>query len=241
MDKPILQHVERADLSVVAAEQIKRAIEEGRFLPGDRLPSERKLSSEMGISRPVLRRGLQLLAEEGLLDIQRGRGNFVAEPSHLSSVDPLRWLRANKQMVHDFYEARLAIEPMCAALAAERATAADIKMLQQTVREADRLVAAGQIHAFIAIDIDFHAMVARIARNRFLYEMLDAIIRPETDLRNVLHRLPAHLAVAQERHRVIVGAIAARDPQAARQAMRAALEGPATDIEMHLDTIEEEE
>lgn len=234
MNQRTLQRIRRSSLADEVALQIEKAIKEGRWLPGQQLPAERQLSKELGISRPVLRQALATLAGRGLIEAHHGSGNYVTDrAAEAILAAPLEWLVEHLGLVEQFYEARLAVEPECAALASKRGTAAEIEELGKIVAAADEVVNGDgeSVVAFIGLDIDFHATVARMAGNPFLYRMLDAIIHPETDLRHVLHRLPRHLPIAQERHKRILEAIRSGDSEGARLAMRAALEGPSHDIQ----------
>ena len=232
MEQGILRSVERSHLSDSVANQLETAIKEGRFWPGQQLPAERQLSRELGVSRPILREALSTLAARGLITVQQGRGTFVTDHAAKLVDRPLVWLVENEQLVRDFYQARLVIEPTCAALASRRARLdpAGVARLEELLASAEDVIATDNVIGFIGLDIDFHAAIAHMTGNPFLYRMLEAIIQPEMDLRNVLHRLPDHLRVAHERHERIVAAIKAGDAEGSRQRMIEALEGPAHDI-----------
>ncbi len=85
--------------------------------------------------------------------------------------------------------------------------------------------------SYTGLDIDFHTCIADMSGRRSLRRMLDVIIGPDADLRQVLHRVPGHLDVAQSRHRRIVDAITAGDEAEARAAMASALRRTLTDID----------
>ncbi|MCA9922099.1 MAG: FadR family transcriptional regulator [Anaerolineales bacterium] len=232
MGRKILRSMEKSRLSDGVAGQIEKAIQEGRFLPGDQLPAERALSEELGVSRPVLREALHKLEIQGLLEIQHGHGTFVKDRSAELLHAPLpTWLKANQHIIREFYEARLIIEPDCAALASHRATPEGLKELKRIIEQSEQVVQEDNIIAFIGLDIDFHSTIARMSGNTLLFQMLDSIINPETDLRKVIHRLPEHLPVAHARHIEILKAIESGKPETAHQAMVDALEGPLKDIE----------
>ena len=220
----------KSRLSDDVAWQIELAIRGGQFQPGEKLSSERRLSQELGVSRPILRQALQNLETRGLVDIQHGRGTFVASLAS-EYLAPIEWLHENDDKVKAFYEARMAIEPTCAALAARRATPEQIAELQANLDESSRIAAEGDNLTFVALDIDFHSIVARISGNPHLYHALDQIINPETDARQIIHRLPGHLPIAQARHEKVFEAIAAKDEDAARGAMYAAFSGLMDELE----------
>jgi len=230
MVSTLLRTVPKSRLSDDVAWQIELAIKGGQFQPGQKLPSERKLSHDLGVSRPILRQALHNLETRGLVDIQHGRGTYVATLAG-EFVAPIAWLHDNDDKVKAFYEARMAIEPACAALAAQRATAEQIAELRSNLDQSDQVARAGDVLTFIALDIEFHSIVARLSVNPHLYHALDQIINPETDARQVIHRLPGHLPIAQARHEVVFAAIAAKDEEAARAAMVAAFTGLMIELE----------
>jgi GntR family transcriptional regulator, transcriptional repressor for pyruvate dehydrogenase complex len=226
------QDIERPRLAREVARRLGRTIREGRFLPGQRLPSERHLCLELGVSRPVLREALRALATQGFLDIRHGSGSFVLDAAaQLANVDPTAWFTENRKRVRDFYGARLILEPPIAALASRNAAPAQVAGLRAILQRADEVIARGQVVAAIGLDIDFHRAIAEMAGNDFLADMLAAIIDTDTDLRRVLHRLPGRPHLAHRRHARILAAIVRGDAAAARRAMADALEGALHDIE----------
>ena len=232
MERKILHSIKKSRLSDGIAKQIEKAIQEGRFLSGEQLPPERALSEELGVSRPVLREALYILETQGLLEIRHGDGTYVKDLSaELLNVPLPIWIKENRHQIREFYEARLIIEPDCAALASQRATTQNIEQLKNIVEKSEQVIQEENVIAFIGLDIDFHSTIARMTGNVLLFQMLDSIINPETDLRKVIHRLPEHLSVAQSRHIEILKAIEGGNPEAAHQAMVTALEGPLKDIE----------
>jgi GntR family transcriptional repressor for pyruvate dehydrogenase complex len=230
MDTTSLRIKPKSRLSDDVAWRIEFAVKGGQFKPGEKLPSERLLSRELGVSRPILRQALQNLENRGLVNIQHGRGTFVASLAN-QFVAPIEWLRENDDKVIAFYEARMAIEPACAALAARRATPSQINELRDNTEESRGVAAAGDILSFVSLDIEFHSIIARLSGNPHLYHALDQIINPETDARQVIHRLPGHLPIAQARHERVFAAIAAKNEEAARGAMYAAFSGLMSELE----------
>lgn len=222
---------DRPRLSHEVAQRLETAILEGRLQPGERMPSERTLSAKLGVSRPVLREALRVAESRGLVVIEHGRGTFVADVAgRLMDVRPDEWLADHLDVVGHFYEARIAVEPVCAALAAERAAPESVAAVVAAVRHGAEALERGQVLSFIGADIDFHRAVAQASGNPMLELMLARIIDPNTDLRRVLHRLPGHPPVAQERHQRILAAIQGRDARRARRTMRDALTGALRDV-----------
>lgn len=238
----VFESVEKSRLSSDIARQIEQAIREGRYLPGDSLPSERELTKIFKVSRPILREALRILEFQGFISIEQGRGSFIKDPSSDILNVPLRaWILENKDYVQEYYEARLAIEPVCAALAAERASAKQVQRLWEIVGTEEGEVAEVEAAAYVPLDIDFHNEIARISGNRYLFLMLKNLIVPETDVRKVVLRLPQHVLTAHVGHINIIQAIEARDPEKARQAMIEALSQPMIAIDRYLSEKEENE
>ena len=224
--------IQKPRLSREVAKRLARTIREGRLLPGERLPSERRLCHELGVSRPVLREALRSLAGQGYLEIRHGSGSFVLDAAtQLANVEPVAWFAENHRRVRDFYDARVLLESETAARAAERARPTDLARLRTILSEADEVLAHGQVGAAIGLDIDFHRAIAELAGNAFLCEMLDAIIDTDTDIRRVLHRLPGRPEAAHQGHERILEAIASGEPDRAREVMAAALARALRDIE----------
>lgn len=232
MKSHALQDIEKPRLSREVARRLGQTIREGRFLPEQRLPSERRLSEELGVSRPVVREALGTLAAQGFIEIRPGSGAFVVDVSvRLANVEPATWFRANAKLVDDFYQARLAVEPGIAALASRRASPERVAGLRAILRTTETVIANGEVAACIGLDIDFHRAIAALADNAFVERMLDAIIDDESDLRRVLHRVPGRPVVAHRGHLRILDAIESGEPERARDAMAHALESAAKDID----------
>ena len=228
--------IQKPRLSREVAKRLARTIREGRLLPGERLPSERRLCHELGVSRPVLREALRSLAAQGYLEIRHGSGSFVLDAAtQLANVEPVAWFGENRKRVRDFYDARLVVERETAARASEHARPADLARLRTILVTADEVLARGQVGAAIGLDIDFHRAIAETAGNAFLCEMLEAIIDNDTDIRRVLHRLPGRPEAAHRGHVQVLAAIQSGEPARAREAMATALVRALRDIERLLE------
>jgi GntR family transcriptional repressor for pyruvate dehydrogenase complex len=200
----------------VVVAQLTRAIELGRLLPGDRLPAERELAMQLGVSRVTLRAALHALQGAGLLE-RSGRGSgggalvIAAEPSRAGDGGG----RARRDELEEIYEFRVACESAAAELAAERRTDADLARMRRAIDDLGGELTSAR---FRAADSDFHLALADAARNRRLREAIEdaraAMFRP-------LDALPFELAVPRtvEDHRRILDTVAGRDPAAARKAV----------------------
>ncbi|WP_298972541.1 FadR/GntR family transcriptional regulator [uncultured Roseobacter sp.] len=187
-------------------------------LPADgRLPTERALAERFDTSRRLIRQALDQLEVEGLVWRKQGSGTYAGQPS-----DPTGDLAARIAGETDpiqVMEARLCIEPELAALCATRMTDEEITRLRTL---ASRQVAA-DAQTIELWDGALHRLIAQCARNRPLltaFALLDRIrSNPEWVAVRARARSRSSLAVPHSEHEVLINAIAARSPNAARQAM----------------------
>ena len=240
--KKFFRTVEKLRLSDEIAQQIEYAIREGRLVPGHTLPSERDLANMFNASRPIIREALRILEIKGFVTIQQGCGTLIKDPGMDILETPIsEWLEENRQSLNEFYEARLAIEPDCAALASQRGNEHQLLNLAENLEESEQIAQSGKnLATLVALDIDFHSEIARMSANPFLMKMLNVLIVPETDVRKIVLRLPNHIPTALEGHRRIYELIKAHDPDASRQAMIAALRQPFGVIEKFVHEMDEE-
>lgn len=235
----IFQSVEKPRLAYEIARQIAQAIQEGRFLPGQVLPPAREFATTFNVSRPILREALSILQIQGYVSIRHGKGTFVKDPNtDILNVSLVDWLRKNLTLVENFYEARLAIEPVCAARAAQLASPKDIAGLKDILDRIDHMTDGSNTPVLVSADIDFHSAIARLSRNEFLIKMLNSLIVPETDVRKIVLRLPHHVPTTNQDHLGRLKAIEKHNPATARKAMVTALSRP---LEVIREYLKEEE
>ncbi len=222
---PAAMRVPRVYEQIVA--HLERAIYDGALERGDKLPPERQLARDVGASRVAVREALRALEHRGLVEVRHGSagGYFVRAADDGPVVRDLQTLfRLGRMSLAQLIEARLAIEPAVAGLAAERATRDDVATLHRNLD--DRAVATATGRALRPIDVAFHRLVAGIARNPVhavltgvLLELEPAVVAPG------LAASGREGAEVDADHRRIAEAIAARRPQAAGVAMASHLHG----------------
>lgn len=235
MDNNIFQSVEKHGLATEVAKQITQAIQEGRFVAGEALPPAREFAKTFGVSRPILHGALNQLQIQGFVSIRQGKGAFVKDPNtDILNVSLKTWLTENRQLVEDFYQARLAIEPVCAERVAECASPDEIEELRAILEQIDSSSDSVNTSAMVSNDIDFHSTIARISRNVFLIKMLNSLIVPETDVRKIVLRLPNHMQTTNEDHWRVFKAIEKHNPASARKAMVVALSRPLEVVRKYL-------
>jgi GntR family transcriptional regulator, transcriptional repressor for pyruvate dehydrogenase complex len=236
----IFQSVEKPKLADEVARQIAQAIKDGRFRPGQALPPAREFATKFNVSRPILREALSILQLQGYVSTRHGRGTYVKDPNtDILNVSLGDWLTKNTRLVENFYEARLAIEPVCAAHAALAVGPGDTAELKEILERIDDLSESGSTHELVSADIDFHSKIAKMSRNEFLIKMLHSLIVPETDVRKIVLRLPNHLSTTNKDHYAVFHAIEKHKPAAARKAMITALSRPLDVIHDYMKNKEE--
>ena len=199
------------------ADQIAALIEGGEYGPGQRLPPERDLAKQLGVSRPSVREALIALEVEGFVEVRMGSGVYVTDR---------RGLAASKAAVDagpfELIRARWMIESECAALAAKNATKAQLKAIEEALDEMETARDRGVVP--LGPDREFHLRIAEATGNSALVLVVQTLWDQRTGplfLRLEHHYdTPALWSVAIKEHRDIVSAIARHDAAAARAAMR---------------------
>src|SRR6476659_6478971 len=191
---------------------VRDLIVRGRLRPGDRLPGERELAVQIGVSRPSVRAGLHALAAMGVVRSRHGSGTFIPDGPPALGSEPLSFLAALHGFTRDeMYEARRILEVGAAGLAAERATPDQIATLAEEVASLFAAIADPQV--FLVHDINFHRAVAAASGNPIvasLVEMVSALYyerRRDTAAR----ASDRDMRDAAEMHRKIYQAIRARN------------------------------
>jgi GntR family transcriptional regulator, transcriptional repressor for pyruvate dehydrogenase complex len=218
----ILDVVRRPASYELVLDQIRRAIQLGRFDAGTRLPSERELASQFAVSRTTVREAIRVLQGEGLVEVRRGRsGGAVVVSPRASRQEIARHLSRRLAEIEVVVDFRLIVETAAARLAAERRTAEDVDRLRGLVTAMDELVADPEGAApsrFFALDSEYHRSIAEAARNEMLVAAVDDVrARLFTPIGGIF--LGLHPS-ANQLHRELLEAIEAGDAAGAESHMR---------------------
>jgi len=213
-----LEPVERTTVSEEIARKIIDLVNSGSLRPGDKLPSERNLMSQLNVSRSPIREALRSLSLIGLLETRPGDGTYVSEHLTPGLADQVDWsILEDKQDVVEWLEVREPLEIQAASLAAERATPEDIEHLEAIL--AAHYNSADNPQRLAETEIEFHKTIVEIARNETLYELMAVFY---DFYRKYVRQERFRFAVRnprQQGHQAIVEAIKKGDVEAARQAM----------------------
>lgn len=210
MKKPNLsQQTARRLYTLIAAEK--------RFAPEEKLPNELELSRELGVSRATLREAIQSLTAQGVLEVRRGRGTFVAQ--RVEEIDDFGFsaLEQVRGQLRDLFELRSIFEPQAAALACRRASPEELADILRRGREVETCIRAGADRT--QADRAFHAAIIRAAHNEFMVRLLPVIDQAvETAISSGARREELAQATLRD-HALLMEFFAKRDPEGARHAM----------------------
>jgi GntR family L-lactate dehydrogenase operon transcriptional regulator len=228
--------------------RIEDVIASGHLAPGDRLPAERQLAADMGVSRSRLREAIKQMVSAGRLVSRQGGGTYVAGPDEAAAVSaallPLVPLaRSEAGYWRDVMEIRKSLEGEAARLAALRANEEDraqISAAYEAVAEAFLNGAEGKEGParLARLDAAFHMTIARSTHNAVLHQVmvgLEGLLEQSiSESLAQFYRLPGILGQLDAQHRRIVDAVLAARPEEAHDAARDHLlfvEGRLHDIE----------
>ena len=218
-------HIQQRRLSDDIVDQLETMILEGVLQAGERLPAERKLAEQFGVSRPSLREAIQKLVAKGLLVSRQGGGNYVSNEVGATFSDPLLALFAEKHDAHkDLLEFRHTLEGACAYYAALRATPADLERLDLAFAELEACYekSGGECRAAEGLaDARFHLAIAEARHNvvllhtiRGLFDLLRSNV--VTNIGGMYPQRSETRAMLIEQHRALYYAIKEGDAERAR-------------------------
>jgi GntR family transcriptional repressor for pyruvate dehydrogenase complex len=195
-------------------DRLRSRIDSGDLPPGSRLPAERVLCDELGISRGSLRQALRVLASIGYVQIRAGSGTYVREHQD----QPLRtWFTEHDQLVEKLFDLRATVEPTLAERLARQASAKTVGRLEDNVAEMAQAAEDGDMLHVIAADAEFHRVIAQNAGNDDVAGLLRSVLALVGEERRAALRLPGQIRKAVDDHRAILDAIRRSDPAAARE------------------------
>ena len=174
------------------------AILEQRLEPGDRLPSERELGEQFGVSRTVVREAVRALVAKGVIEVISGSGLRIAEASPRTVRESLSLYLHNSTLDYErMHEVRAVLEVHMAGMAAERSSEDDLRVLTSAHEAMARAVDDGRSAEELAIlDLEFHRAMARATHNELFLLLLDSIGEGLLEIRRHNLRLNAERTVS---------------------------------------------
>src|ERR1700731_1405081 len=223
-ETPVYKVVRTSRLYEQIVQQIEESILNGTLKTGDQLPAERDLAQRFGVSRTAVREAVKALREKGLVEAYSGRGTFITDGTSQAVRQSLDLMVKIGQPEGSQYlaELRAILEPEIAALAAARAQESDMITLREAVAVMDR--AGRDPDAYIEADLDFHLALAEAAANPLILSLIDSIVGLLREQRMKIFKVEGGPERGQFHHKRILEAMEQRDPEKARDAMRAHLD-----------------
>ena len=210
-------------VSEKVAGQLREVISEGILKVGDRLPSERELAEQMGVSRASVREALQILAAQGIVESHHGGGSVVRNFTDEDVRSPIQiFLENDRQRVLELTEVRALMEAWAAREAARNRTDSELERIQGYLEEMERDFAAGQIR--FEVDFKFHAEIAAATHNTIFVHLIDSIYGLISYSVKIHRELVFAAHEDQEtilsHHRAVFDGIRNNDPDMAEAAMK---------------------
>ncbi|MEG2153247.1 MAG: FadR/GntR family transcriptional regulator [Clostridia bacterium] len=237
-----LKQIKKSTMAELIIDQVLQMIDQGIFVPGQKLPSEKELLEILCVSRPTVREAMRSLMTMGLVEIRCGDGTYLNDSvklisEHFKNTNLLRHFSYN-----ELIDTRLLLECEMARLAALNATEQDLQNLEKAFADVAGTMDTSDIE-FHRMDARFHMAIAECSKNRFMKEILSAL----QDLLVMMNvSVPSYREIRQQScasSREIVNAIKTGDSQLAQQIMYQHIADTASSIRRmhHLETTETQE
>ena len=209
----------KAKLSEKTSDRLyEMIVDEHRYVPGSKLPNENELSGELGVSRTTLREAISFLAAQGVLEIRRGKGTFVAEslPAEGLDLTALAGVRSRVR-AKDLFEMRLIFEPATVALACQRASDEELEQIRKKAERVERIAAEGG--NWPLADQEFHWAIIRASHNEYMRRLYPIINSAVNEILQISQNRQQMQDIALRDNRLILEFLLRRDEAGARYAM----------------------
>lgn len=208
----------KKSLSQQVADDIYHMIvNDNSFTPGSQLPNENDLSQQLGVSRATLREAIRTLVSQGILEVYRGKGTFIASDVKVLADFEMGDFDSKRVRLRDLYETRLMFEPPMTAFACQRATDKEIEHILQLGAEVEQYIHAGKDRT--EADQAFHQAIVMAAHNDFLLRLIPVVNRA---IAESISFNPDDQILAEDTlrdHALVMEFLRKRDATGAKQAM----------------------
>lgn len=223
----------RSSLSEHLSQVVLELIRDQGLKAGDRLPAVTDLAGRFSVATPTMREALRRLEATGVVEIRHGSGVYVRDNHERAVMVNPHYGKLDGQRVMELLEARQLIEPRLAQLAAQKASKAQVRHLEQLLKRAEGFL-QGNDRSLHEANAAFHRAIAEIAGN----SILSGVIHSLSELYSYEQLLMIELYNARSRdhhdHRLIFEAIKSHDPEAAHRLMHKHISGVQAVIEKKL-------
>jgi GntR family transcriptional repressor for pyruvate dehydrogenase complex len=199
-------------------QQLRGLILRGEYAVGDKLPPERKLAEELGVNRASLREAIKSLEHMGLVKTRQGDGTRVLDFMQTAGVELVSHLivgdgAPNLQILLDVLDFRRWFGRETARLAAERATADDLKKLEQVAEKAAD--PAVDVNELLKLDFEFYVLVTHAAKNRVMQLLINTIRAAVLSYAPFFAQFYPPAATVRKHHKDLIKAVAQKDAEGA--------------------------
>jgi len=193
-------------------------VDEHRYAPGSKLPNENELSAALEVSRTTLREAISFLVAQGVLEIRRGKGTFVAEDLSAEGLDltSLAGIRSRVR-AKDLFEMRLIFEPATVALACERATDEELAQILKKAERMERI--AAEDGDWPLADQEFHWAIIKASHNEYMRRLYPIINSAVNEIMQLSQNRRHMQEIALADNRIILEFLLQRDGEGASHAM----------------------
>ncbi len=214
--------IKRSAAAQEAVDQIRKLVELGELPPGAKLPPERSLARQLGVSRSTLREAIRALVVMNVLVSRHGDGPYVTSLEPALLAEPFRFLPSisDATLLH-LFEVRQLVEPACAALAARRIEDRELEELEQILAESGDAEGPDEL---LGRDLELHTAIVRATHNPMLLHLMAGVGRLALAGRHRTVTLPGVVEQSGRDHRRIVRALTRRSPEDAAASMALHLE-----------------
>lgn len=214
----LVRKVSREGLSEQVVEQLQTLVVDRHLRSGDRLPGERELCEQFGVSRTVIREATRILAQRGIVTIEPGRGTFVSLPDQTNIALAIElYARARHVPLQHVVQVRQVLEPEIARIAAEHATEEQIERLARCAEVMDHRL--DDPAAYNAADQEFHSTLAEATGNELFCALTGVIVNLAQETRRAMFDVEGAPFRGQEFHKLILQRMRQRDGVGARAVM----------------------
>lgn len=206
-----------ATLTEQILDELIEYIKENRLRPGDRLGTEVEMAKRLGVSRGTIRGAIKILVARNVLEVRQGSGTYLADGNTPPVGDPLglELIPNQFKLTWDLHEIRMMLEPEIAYMAAKNITEEQMERLREMCNEMERLSAQRKERALV--DVEFHVCLAESCGNLVMPKLIPVLRQGVELFIKYTQREATPESVAK--HRDILEALEARDPQWAKDMM----------------------
>jgi len=201
----------KASLAETIAQKLQERIISGKYLVGEKLPTEPELMDLFGVGRSSIREAIRILVNTGYIIVKQGSGTYVktnTAPNDLSK-------RLQLAALQDLVEVRQWLEVKIAEKAAKERSPKDILQMQEALQRRWEFAQAGEVQACISADIQFHSAIAVAAKNAITLELYRTIAQHiQQNFTDLYHDTSTFLET-QQLHQALLDAIIAQDQERA--------------------------